>query len=388
MSKEREEVRKMERRGHLTVKRLQRIIRRKVKDPRRSEYGNLLHNMVDMLIIVLLALICGCETWDEIHDYGEDKQEWLQTFLGLPNGIPSVSTLRRMLCAIKPKALESVYRQWVRPYVGSCIHKHISFDGKTVRGVKRGGDDPLHIVSAWVREDGISLGQIKVKGKSNEITAIPRLIEELELTGSVVTIDAMGCQQAIAKSIIENEANYMLAVKGNQPTLHEDIVEYFAWAQRDTIEQRQVQVYETEEYTHGRKTTWKVSVSTDTAWFVPGKEWTSLRSFVMVERTRNVKGQKSSEKAYYITSLEPSAKETFAYTRGHWSIENQLHWILDVSFREDHCRIHEGNAPQNLSLLRKIAYTCLKNDKTLSLSIARRQKKAARTNDYALSLIS
>jgi len=376
----------MKRKEYLTIRRLQGLCKR-MKDPRRR-YGNKRHSMVDILVMVLLAVICGCETWDEIHDYAVDKREWLRTFLVLPNGIPSVSTLRRMLCAIKPKALEGVYRQWVDPYIGSCIRKHVSIDGKTVCGVKRGGDPSLHIISAWVREDGISLGQVKVDDKSNEITAIPKLIEELDVSGGVVSTDAMGCQRKIAEAIIANEANYVLAVKENQPILHEEIREYFQWATADPIEKRSLQVYEKEEHTHGRTASWRVTVTTDILWFESKKDWKCLRSFIMVERTRIVKGVTSLETAYYISSLEPTAQEAFSYVRGHWSVENQLHWILDVAFHEDRCNIHAGNAPQNLSLLRKMALTCLKKDYTLKASIPRKQKRAARHNDYAFSLIS
>ena len=191
-----------------------------IKDPRRR-WGNKRHELTDILIISLLAIICGCKTWKEIRDYGVIKKEWLRTFLTLPHGIPCEATFRRLMEKLKPERLEKVYREWVRPYVGNCLQKQICVDGKTICGVSRRSDQMLHMVSAWIREDGISLGQLKVKEKSNEIIAIPALLGVLEISGGTVTIDAIGCQKAIAEEIIGKEANYVLSVKLNQPTLYE-----------------------------------------------------------------------------------------------------------------------------------------------------------------------
>jgi predicted transposase YbfD/YdcC len=231
---------------------------------------------------MLLAIICGCEAWEEIRDYGVTKREWLQTFLSLPNGIPCQATFRRVMAQLKPKSLEKVYRKWVRTYVGSCLQKQICLDGKTVCGVKKRSDQMLHIVSAWVREDGISLGQVKVAEKSNEIAAIPNLLESLEISGGVVTIDAMGCQKDIAKKIIENEANYVLAVKLNQPTLYKEIKEYFDWARENPIEKKHLDVHKETTFDHGRMVVYTTFVTTDILWFEGIKDWHALRVLSIV----------------------------------------------------------------------------------------------------------
>jgi len=340
-----------------------------------------------MLIIALLAIICGCETWEEIRDYGVTKEEWLRTFLTLPHGIPCEATFRRLMERIKPKSLEKVYRKWVTPYVGSCLRKQICVDGKTVCGVHRRSDEMLHMVSAWVREDGISLGQVRVEGKSNEIKAIPELLEVLDISGGTVTADAMACQKEIAKTIIENEANYVLAVKLNQPTLYEEINEYFAWAREDPIEKKKLDVYQATSFDHGRTVHWETFVTADIVWFEGKNDWHSLRSFILVERTRSVKGRISTELAFYISSLDTDAKHCHQLVRGHWSVENQLHWMLDVAFHEDACAAHTGNAPQNLSLLRKMALTCIRKDTSIKASVSRKQKIAGWDNDFALRLL-
>ena len=233
----------MKKNQNLSIKRLISSMR-VIQDPRRMR-GNFRHRLIDILIITLLAIVCGCETWEDIEEYADIKQKWLKEYLPLKNGIPSSDTLRRVFERIKPTELEEAYRQWVLPYVGGCLQKQISIDGKTIRGAsnKRGAESKLHIVSAWVHDDGISLGQIKTDEKSNEITAIPQLLTTLDINGGVVTIDAMGCQRAIAIEIVKQEANYILAVKKNQPTLYEEVETYFEWAVHDETELKNIEVY-------------------------------------------------------------------------------------------------------------------------------------------------
>lgn len=376
----------MDRRKQLSVKRLTGLCK-KVKDPRR-DWGNKRHDLADILIMVLLAIICGCEGWDEILDYAKTKQEWLQSILQLPNGIPSISTFRRVFARIKPEALEEVYRQWVKPYVGSCYRKQICVDGKSVCGANKRSNTRLHMISAWVREDGISLGQLKTEEKSNEITAIPQLITELDIRGGVVSIDAMGCQREIAKTIVDGEADYLLAVKENHPTLHSEMKDYFSWAQKDSVEQRHLDHHTETSFDHGRTMRWNVTVTKDVVWFEDKANWSNLRTFVCVERTRKEGEKTSVQTAFYISSLEADAATFLRLTRGHWSVENQLHWLLDVAFLEDDCAIYSGHAPQNLSLLRKMALSLIRSDSSRKASVARKQKLAAYDNDFALSILS
>jgi predicted transposase YbfD/YdcC len=277
-----------------------------------------------------------------------------------------------------------MYREWVTPYVGSCINKQINIDGKTIRGAGTG----LHMVSAWIREDGVTLGQIKTDEKSNEITAIPELLDDFDITGGVVTIDAMGCQRKISEKIIEKEADYVFAVKMNQPTLHEEISEYFQWAGEDEIESQILSQFETAEKGHGRISRWKVTVSNEVAWFESKSDWARLKCFIMVER-KTIKGNKTSlEKQYYISSLDANAEKFHHLVRNHWSIENQLHWVLDATFSEDRVLIAKDHSPQNLSLLRKIALAIIKKDSSQKASLRRKQNIAGWNDVFLASLFS
>jgi predicted transposase YbfD/YdcC len=372
----------MEKKQHLSLNRLAQSLRY-VRDPRRKS-GNYRHQLIDIFAITLLAVICGCETWEEIQDYGRVKKEWLKTFLRLKHGIPGSDTFRRLFERIKPEALEKMYREWITPYVGSCINKQISIDGKTVRGAGSG----LHMISAWIREDGVTLGQIKTEEKSNEITAIPELLEAFDVAGSVITIDAMGCQRKISEKIIEKEANYVFAVKMNQPTLYEEINEYFQWAVDDEIESKVLSRFETAEKGHGRISHWQVSVSNEISWFESKSDWASLKCFIMVER-KTIKGDKISfEKQYYISSLDADAKKFHLLVRNHWSVENQLHWVLDATFNEDRSLIAKDHSPQNFSLLRKIALALIKKDSSQKASLRRKQNIAGWDDLFLSSLFS
>lgn len=243
------------------------------------------------------------------------------------------------------------------------------------------------MVSAWVREDNISMGQIITDEKSNEITAIPALLSSLDLRGGIVSMDAMGCQKTIARQIIEQEAQYLLAVKANHPTLMDEIQDYFAWAREDRIEKRFLRHFTQTEQGHGRITTWRVSAC-DAGWFEDKKDWPFLHTFICVERTCIRQGNTSKETAYFISSLQADAATFYRLTRNHWSIENQLHWVLDVSFHEDASLLHEGNAVQNLSLLRKFALAAIKADSSIKASINRKRKIAAIDDDFALALLA
>ena len=361
-----------------------------IPDPRRPG-GNIQHKLVDLLVIILLGVICGCETWIEIEDYAHAKYEWLKTILELPGGVPSNDTYRRLMTRMHPQRLEEAYRQWVLPYVGGCIGKHIAIDGKTICTAsnyrlsnEETPEGKLHIISAWVREDGISLGQIKTDEKSNEITAIPKMLDTLDVKGAVVTIDAMGCQVDIAEKIIDREANYLLALKKNQLNLYESVEEYFKWARTEPIEKKQLKEYSYEEHEHGRHVYRTVEVCNDVSWIETVREWKRLSSIVCVTRKGEREGRQTEETAYYISSREWEADEVAKHIQGHWTIENNLHWSLDVAFNEDSSKIHLGYSAENLSVIRKIAQKLLKAETTFKGgSIRRKARRVALLNDYA-----
>ena len=361
-----------------------------IPDPRRPG-GNIQHKLEDLLVIILLGVICGCETWIEIEDYAHAKYEWLKTILELPGGVPSNDTYRRLMTRMLPQKLEEAYRQWVLPYVGGCIGKHIAIDGKTICTAsnyrlsnEETPEGKLHIISAWVREDGISLGQIKTDEKSNEITAIPKMLDTLDVKGAVVTIDAMGCQVDIAEKIIDREANYLLALKKNQLNLYESVEEYFKWARTEPIEKKQLKEYSYEEHEHGRHVYRTVEVCDDVSWIETVREWKRLSSIVCVTRKGEREGRQTEETAYYISSREWEADEVAKHIQGHWTIENNLHWSLDAAFNEDSSKIHLGYSAENLSVIRKIAQKLLKAETTFKGgSIRRKARRAALLNDYA-----
>lgn len=361
-----------------------------IPDPRRPG-GNIQHKLVDLLVIILLGVICGCETWIEIEDYAHAKYEWLKTILELPGGVPSNDTYRRLMTRMLPQRLEEAYRQWVLPYVGGCIGKHIAIDGKTICTAsnyrlsnEETPEGKLHIISAWVREDGISLGQIKTDEKSNEITAIPKMLDTLDVKGAVVTIDAMGCQVDIAEKIIDREANYLLALKKNQLNLYESVEEYFKWARTEPIEKKQLKEYSYEEHEHGRHVYRTVEVCNDVSWIETVREWKRLSSIVCVTRKGEREGRQTEETAYYISSREWEADEVAKHIQGHWTIENNLHWSLDAAFNEDSSKIHLGYSAENLPVIRKIAQKLLKAETTFKGgSIRRKARRAALLNDYA-----
>ena len=380
----------MKKAKELSLDRLVELIEDNIPDPRRPG-GNIRHKLVDLLTIILLGVICGCETWIDIEDYAEAKYEWLKTFLELPGGTPSNDTYRRLMERIRPEILEKVYRQWVLPYVGGCIGKHVAIDGKTICAAssnrlshEESGEGKLHIISAWVREDGISIGQIRTDEKSNEITAIPKMLDTLDIKGATVTIDAMGCQADIANKIVDQGAVYLLALKKNQPSLYESVEEYFSWARTEPIEEKQLKVHNYEEHDHGRHTHRRVEVCNDVSWIETVREWKQLASIICVTRKCEREGRLTEETSYYISSREWEAEDVAKCIQGHWSIENNLHWSLDAVFNEDGSRIYKGHAQENLSVVRKIVQGLLKSETTFKGgSIRRKSNRAAMLDEYA-----
>jgi predicted transposase YbfD/YdcC len=359
-----------------------------VPDPRRERTK--LHQLVDILVIAVCATICAAETWEEIAEFGQAKESWFRKFLALPNGIPSHDTFRRVFLRINPKKFQESFLVWVRSVAEMTDGEVVAIDGKQARGARTAdGKEGLRMVNAWACEQRLVLGQLKTREKSNEITAIPLLLELLELRGCIVTIDAMGCQTEIAAQIISQEADYVLSLKGNQGQLHEEVAEYFAWAERIDFKDLEYDYCRTLEKDHGRIEERRCWVTEDTDWFTEKAEWAGLRSFIMIEAAREVVGQAATvERRYFISSLAADAKQALRAVRGHWQVENSLHWILDVAFREDACRTRTGHAPENLATLRHIAVNLLKQERSCKLGIKSKRLKAGWDESYMLKVLN
>lgn len=383
----------MDRRQYLSAERLFELCNEHLEDPRRPS-GNIRHKLIDIFVIGLLGIMGGLEDWESIEDYGYTKQNWLKTFLELPNGMPSDDTYRRVFERLNPKQVEKVYREWVMPFVGGCVGKQVAIDGKTICGASKAreknekeGEGKIHMISAWVCEDRISIAQEKTEEKSNEITKIPDILSMIDVYGAVVSIDAMGTQTAIAEKIIDAEGNYVLGLKQNQPTLYENVKEYFDWARLDDCEKKNLSVESYNECGHGRVTHRRVEVTNDVSWLEEKSRWKGLSSLICVTRRTERDGKTSNEESFYIASFPMTAKDAARYVQSHWGVENRLHWSLDVVFHEDDCLIHTENAPQNLSILRKIARVILQNDTSRKISIRRKTNIALMDNDYAFQLL-
>jgi predicted transposase YbfD/YdcC len=295
-----------------------------------------------------------------METFGEYREAELRKFLELPNGIPDESTFSRVFKRVKPEQLSQCLYEWLAE-ARETAGRLVNIDGKTIRGSGDSAHNPVHVVSAWAGEEEIVLGQVAVDEKSNEITAIPKLLDLLDIKGSVVTIDAMGCQTDIAKKIREKKADYILAVKDNQPTLHEDIREYFEGLESGEIRDIPDDLWVTEtEKEHGRIEKREVRVVSDIRWLSGREQWADLKSIIQYRAYRTVKGTTTKTDRYYISSSDMDADEFYRCLRGHWSIENRLHWSLDVMFREDAARVNKDHAPENLNILRKMALSLLR----------------------------
>ena len=359
-----------------------------VPDPRVARTR--VHRLEDILAIALLAAINGADGWEEMADFAGVREAWLRGFLELPGGLPCADTYRRVFEAIDPAALGACLAAMTAGLTSDLTGKVVAIDGKTMRRSfdKRSGMSALHVVSAWVSDQGISLGQIATEEKSNEITAIPELLKTIDVKGAIVTIDAMGCQKKIAASIVEAEADYALALKENHPTLRTEVEGVFAAAEAEEAGTKRVKSISVRSEGHGRKEVRRVSVSQDVAALSEGKEWASLRSVVMVERTRTVGDTTSTETAYYLSSLRVGPKAMERVIRSHWSIENSLHWVLDVVFREDSSRVRSRGGATNLAALRKLALVLLRLEQSKpGKSVARKRKLAGWEPDYAFDIL-
>ena len=360
-----------------------------VPDPRVQARSD--HKLLEIIAISILAVICGADGWDEIAAFGRYKEDWLRTFLALPSGIPSADTFRRVLSALDPAAFRQAFVGWMQGLVGSTEGKLVAIDGKTARRSfdRAARKSPLHLVSAWVRDNQLALGQVATEEKSNEITAIPALLGLLDLRGAIVTLDAMGTQKEIAKAIVEKDADYILALKGNQGDLHAEVTEFFAGAGTERFQNVPHTFHETRNEAHGRREVRRTWSSTDLSTIAEASKWASLKSITMIERTREVDGETEMERHYYISSRpRAGARWLSERIRGHWSIENQCHWSLDVAFREDESRIRTDHGPENFGLLRKIALNLVKQERSRKMGIAASRKFAGWDNDYLLKVLS
>jgi predicted transposase YbfD/YdcC len=349
------------------------------------------HEFLDIIVLAICGTICGCKSWNEIAIYGRKKKDWLQTFLELPNGIPGPDTLRRLFARIKPAAFQACFRQWMQALADTLGVKQIAIDGKTVRrSHDRGlGQAPLHMVSAWATANQLTLGQVAVSDKSNEITAIPQLLELLELSGAIVTIDAMGCQKTIARKIREGGGHYVLAVKDNQERLLADIQASFAAEVPEGDDTANYSYHETVERGHGRIERRQYFTIDQPKEIRDEALWHDLRTITMVVSERQVSGAAATtEIRYYIGSKPGKAKEYSCYIRGHWGIENSLHWVLDMVFDEDRNRTRKEHGPENLTWLRKLAISVLKNTKSCSGSTRSKQLQAMLDDEVLEGILS
>ena len=352
-------------------------------DPRIT--GKCDHRLQDIILIAICAVVCGAESWEEIETFGEARAEWLKPWLELPNGIPSHDTFERVFRKLDAKAFEERFLRWVQNTFQVTEGQVVAIDGKNLRGSGVGGGKAnLHLVSAWATANGISLGQRKVKNKSNEITAIPELLSLLLLKGCIVTIDAMGCQTDIAEQIIQQQADYVLAVKGNQGTLHDHIQEMFALADEGRFPQFRPDYAETVDRGHGReekRCCWALADP-----YPQTKGWKECQTIVRVVRECIRQGKTERETVYYLTSLPPRASLLLGCIRAHWGIENSFHWVLDAIFHEDHSRTRTGDGAENLALLRRITLNLLKRHPGKG-TLKGKRYRAALNEDFLLELL-
>jgi predicted transposase YbfD/YdcC len=350
-------------------------------DPRRRE---VIHPLINVVVIAVCAVICGADDFVAIAKFGKAKQDWLARFLNLENGIPSHDRFNAIFAAIKPGEFEKCLLRWITALHEISDGQVIAIDGKTLRRSfdAASGKAAIHMISAWATMNHISLGQVVVDAKSNEITAIPKLLEMLEISGSIVTIDAMGCQTEIARKIIDGGADYCLAVKGNQPTLHQGIIDFFNAHMEEEFTRTAARHHETDEKGHGREEFRYYSICPVPQDLPDRSRWANLKAIGIAIGDTQRQGKNCCEIRYYILSKYISARRFAEAVRGHWSIENQLHWQLDVTFQEDQCRIRQGCADANFSIIRRAALSLLKNEPTAKVGIKNKRLTAGWDESY------
>ena len=360
-----------------------------LEDPRMDRTKK--HSLGDILLMAICAVICGANGWTQVAKLGRCKREWFQTFLDLPNGIPSHDTFGRVFAALDPAAFEQCFMQWIADLATASAGRLIAIDGKCIRRSldAANGQAAIHLVSAWSAANHLVLGQVATDVKSNEITAIPKLLTLLDITGAVVTLDAGGCHQKIAERIVEQGGHYILQLKGNQGTLHQETVTLFDQCLTDDCRGISYSTAQTLDKGHGRIEERRLWATSEVAWFAEKDKWKNLRSLIRVQAQRTVNGQTSSEYRYYITDLPADgAASLLAYIRGHWGVENNLHWCLDISFREDERRIRQGHAAENFSRLSRIALNLLQAEKTNDGGLQTKRLCCGWDHDYLLKVLA
>ncbi|MEH1993424.1 ISAs1 family transposase [Nostoc sp.] len=359
-----------------------------IEDPRIDRTKR--HNLIDIMTIAIIAVICGADGWVAVETYGCAKYEWLKTFLELPNGIPSHDTFARVFAQINSQQFQECFLCWMKSIQKITEGEVVAIDGKTLRGSYDSSEQSaIVMVSAWATTNKLVLGQVKVDEKSNEITAIPELLKVLELSGCIVTIDAMGCQKEIVKLITSQNADYVIALKKNQGNLYDEAEKLFSSGIATGFDGIKHSTYKTEERGHGRHEIRNyVMLSQIESRLNPNSVWSNLNSVGMVESVRSLNGETTVETHYFISSLEGNAKQFGNSIRSHWRIENSLHWILDVALKEDDCGIRKDNAPQNFAILRHIAVNLLGQEKRVKRGIKNKQFLAGLDNNYLETVLA
>jgi predicted transposase YbfD/YdcC len=367
-----------------------------LSDPRINRTKD--HDLIDVLVIAICTLLCGGETFNDMEDFGLAKRDWFATFLSLRNGIPSHDTFNRVLAALDPRGFLDCFLGWTQSVRQAIPQEIVALDGKALRRALNKDQSIQYVVSAWAENNGLVLGQWKVADKSNEITAVPQLLRVLELSGCIVTLDAMGCQKKIAQEIVEADADYVLALKGNQETVHDEVKTFLD----ETLAEKQARrlpgaklspaaatlaAVETVEKDHGRLETRRYYQSDRLEWFADLEKWEGLQSVGLVESIREIGGKRTVERRYYLSSLPLDVQLFARAVRGHWGVENKVHWMMDVCFREDQSRARSGYAAENLATLRRLALNLLKREKTKKRGIKGKQLNASWNHAYLLQLL-
>ncbi|RUT67693.1 ISAs1 family transposase [Flavobacterium cupreum] len=345
--------------------------------------GRTTHRLIDILVLTICAVVAGADDWEHVAMWGEEKIDWLRQFVKLDHGIPSHDTIGRVFSLLDADCFQACFVRWVSATCTSLAGEVVAIDGKTMRGSQRRrlGKNAIHVVSAFASGRGITLGQLSTDTKSNEITAIPKLLDMLDVSGSTVTIDAMGCQVGIAAKIVEKGAHYLLGLKGNQGKLAEQVEDFFDIAERERYRNLDAVEDIVHDKGHGRVET-RRCVALPARHLENTDAWSGLGSMVMVESMRFIDGKESCEKRYYISSMAPDSRAIGAAIRAHWGVENQLHWRLDVTFGEDACRVRVGNAAENFNVVRKIVMNLLKADTSRKLTMAKKRQLAALNTNF------